>query len=142
MIAPWTIRNAIVLDAFIPISIQDAAVAGTFNDEAANNPDFPYAWLPAPERDAEVLDPPPGDETTEPAIREELISRARDYIGENPDAVPKAIFWNGITRFWDIRQPSNVLHDAPFEGRRGSVASVGLAMYYVLAPLALLGLWR
>ena len=143
VIAPWTIRNAIVFDAFIPISLQDAAVAGTFNDESANDPNVPYGWRPAPERDVEVLDPPSWEATpSEPEIREELISRAREYISDNPDAVPKAIFWNGITRFWDIRRPSNVLADAPFEGRRRSVASVGLAMYYILAPLALYGLWR
>ena len=142
VIVPWTIRNAIVFDDFIPISMQDMAIAGTFNDESANHPDFPYAWLPETERDRDVLNPPSGETPTEPEIRDELIERGRDYIAEHPDAVPKAIFWNGITRLWDVRRPSNVLHDAPLEGRRRSVASVGLAMYYVLVPLAILGLWR
>src|SRR5205085_2085753 len=48
VIAPWTIRNAIVMHGFIPISMQDAAAYGTFNAQSAHDPTFPYAWRDDP----------------------------------------------------------------------------------------------
>ena len=54
-VLPWTIRNYVVSDgALIPISVQDGAAYGTFNDEAANDPACPYAWRFA------LRDPPGG----------------------------------------------------------------------------------
>jgi hypothetical protein len=44
IIAPWTVRNAIVLHGFVPISLQDTALYGTFNATSAHDPVFPYAW--------------------------------------------------------------------------------------------------
>ena len=140
VVLPWTVRNAIVLDGFIPISVQDAAAAGTFNDDAANDEEYPYAWRPLASRDADLADP--AHPLSEPEFRSELQSRALDYVREHPDAVPKAIFWNGITRLWDIRRPAHVVEEADFQTRRRSIAALGLGMYYVLAPLALVGLWR
>ena len=41
VVAPWTIRNYAEHDGFIPISVQDGAVYGTFNEEAARDD---FAW--------------------------------------------------------------------------------------------------
>jgi hypothetical protein len=43
--------------------------------------------------------------------------------------VPKAFFWNGITRFWDIRRPARALNEVRFEGRSRVLTWVGLVMY-------------
>lgn len=140
VVAPWTIRNAIELDGFVPVSIQDAAAYGTFNDEAANDPVYPYAWRPTPGRvEADLEADPPASEVE---FRERLQDLARDYIVDNPESVPKAFFWNGISRFWDLRRPSHALNETSFDGRSRAVTKVGLGLYYVLLPLALLGLWR
>ncbi len=48
VVAPWTVRNAIVMHGFVPISMQDAAIYGTFNAESASNPRYPYAWVRDP----------------------------------------------------------------------------------------------
>ena len=48
VVAPWTIRNAVVLHGFVPVSLQDAALYGTFNAQAAHDPVFPYAWRKEP----------------------------------------------------------------------------------------------
>ncbi len=71
-----------------------------------------------------------------------MQSYALDYIEEHPESVPKAFFWNGIVRFWDLRSPDAALAEVRFQGRSRAVRKVGLAMHYALLPLALLGLWR
>lgn len=138
VVVPWTIRNAVVLDGFVPISIQDAAAYGTFNDEAANDPDRPWLWRPTPLLQ-ELRENPPSSEVE---FRSDLQDRAYEYISDHPSSVLKAFFWNGLSRLWDLRRPSQALFETPFEGRSRALGIVGLAMYYVLLPLALIGIWR
>jgi 4-amino-4-deoxy-L-arabinose transferase-like glycosyltransferase len=143
VVLPWTIRNAVVNDGgFIPISVQDAAAYGTFNSESANDPELPYAWrlAPAPYRDelAELE----RERASDAEFRDRLQELAWDYVKENPEAVPAALFHNGIRRFWDLRPPGQALDEVAFQGRSHNVRRAGLAMYYVLLPLAAFGLWR
>jgi 4-amino-4-deoxy-L-arabinose transferase-like glycosyltransferase len=140
LIAPWTIRNAISLHGFIPISIQDAAAYGTFNPTSAQDPKFPFAWRPEEPRDADLFNP--RHPLSEPVLEHRGESRALHYIEHHPFSLLQAFYWNGLSRLWDIRHPSYALDEVPYEGRTRSVATVGLVMYYVLMPLALLGLWR
>lgn len=138
VVAPWTIRNYVEHDGLIPISVQDAAVYGTFNAEAARDD---FAWRAYLEDPPEVIaerDP----DTTEAEFRSELQSFALDYIEENPSSVPRAFFWNGIVRFWDLRSPDAALDEVAFQGRSRTVRGIGLGMYYLLLPLAAVGLWR
>lgn len=138
LVTPWTLRNYRVTDAFVPLSIQDAAAYGTFNDDAANDPIRPWAWRAYTRRDADVIKRPRSDV----AFRDELEQRALDYVREHPSSLPKAFFWNGLSRTWDVRRPARALDEVPFEGRTRAVAAVGLAIYYVLLIGALVGLWR
>ena len=139
-VAPWTVRNAVVEHGFLPISMQDAAAYGTFNPDSAASRAYPYGWQPMPPSDARLFDRahPAGDLK----FRSELISAARSSISAHPESLAKAFFWNGLSRLWDIRRPSNALHDAREEARQLTIARIGLGMYYVLLPLALFGLWR
>ena len=140
-VAPWTVRNYVVFDSFVPFSFQDGSVLfGTFNDDAANDPVYRYAWRANTQRDRELFDGSrrlPDDE-----LRSELASRAFDYIRDHPDSVPKAFFWNGLSRLWDIRRPARATIEVPFEGRSYSLTRVGLVMYWILLPMALIALWR
>jgi 4-amino-4-deoxy-L-arabinose transferase-like glycosyltransferase len=138
VVAPWTVRNQVEQDGFIPISVQDGAVYGTFNAEAAREH---FAWR------AFLADPPdvlaerdPG--VSEAELRSGMQSFALDYIGDHPASVPKAFFWNGIVRFWDLRAPGDAIDEVQFQGRSKTVRGIGLAMYYLLLPLAALALWR
>jgi 4-amino-4-deoxy-L-arabinose transferase-like glycosyltransferase len=140
VVAPWTIRNAVVTGAFVPISAQDAAASGTFNDDAAHDPVYPWAWRQLPERDRDVFDP--RHPRPDAVWRAELLRRARDYVEAHPDAVPKALFWNGLVRTWDVRTPVRVLDEVPFEGRTRWLTAVGLGLYWALLAIALTGLWR
>jgi hypothetical protein len=134
---PWVLRNHHVTGDYM-LSVQDAAIAGTFNPTSAADPVYPYAWRPLVPRDADLLEGDP----TEAEIHTTFNERAYDYIAEHPDSVPKAFFWNGLSRFWDIRRPSRAAHDAPFEGRAKGVAYTALFSYWLLLPFALLGLTR
>lgn len=89
-------------------------------------------------RDRDVLARPPSDA----AYRRELQSRAFDYISEHPSAVPKAFFWNGLVRTWDVWRPARVLDQTRFDGRVRGVEAVAVIMYWPLLALALAGLWR
>jgi hypothetical protein len=141
-IAPWTIRNYVVSDHFVPLSVQDAALGGTFNAESAGDPNFPYAWRPVPAVHADIIGPAATTRLGDAELRDELQSRAFDYIKDHPEAVPEAFFWNGITRTWDVRRPSNILIEVGFEGRDRRVAKVGLYGFWLLLAGALIALWR
>jgi hypothetical protein len=138
VVSPWTIRNAVVLDGFLPISIQDAAAYGTFNDTAASDPDQPYAWRLAPPSIRPIIDHPRSDLAFRSALQREAV----DYIKAHPSSLAKAFFWNGITRTWDVRRPRHILDEAPFDGRSKALTGVGMVMWWVIAVLAVAGLWR
>jgi 4-amino-4-deoxy-L-arabinose transferase-like glycosyltransferase len=140
VVVPWTVRNAIVMHGFIPISMQDAAAYGTFNGQAANDPVWPYAWRADPPAAHSVLDPahPLSDIT----LHSRLWHLATHYVSQHPSSVPQAFFWNGLSRLWDVRRRSRSLTEVAFEGRSRLVTNLALDVYDVLLPLALLGLWR
>lgn len=140
VVAPWTIRNYVVTHAFVPISVQDAAIQGTFNPTSANDSVYPYAWRAiTPVTRALITRRRP---LTELELRSRYDQLASDYIKAHPLSVPQAFFWNGLSRFWDVRRPGHALAEVPFEGRNRKITLVGLVMYYVLLPLALVGLYR
>ena len=122
LVAPWTARNVRVADAFIPLSMQDAAAYGTFNDEAANDPRSPYAWRVRTAREEDLFNGPP---IPDAEFRRELQRRALDYIKDHPSSLPKAFFWNGLSRTWDIRRPQYALDEVTFEGRNRTVSGTG-----------------
>ncbi len=140
VIAPWTIRNAIVMHGFIPISMQDAALYGTFNPTSANDSTFPYAWRAEPPNVRNLFDP--RHPLSDVKLRSRLIHAGTSYISAHPASVLEAFFWNGLSRLWDIRRRSRSLAEVHFEGRSRLVTNLGLDMYDVLLPLALVGLWR
>jgi 4-amino-4-deoxy-L-arabinose transferase-like glycosyltransferase len=140
VVAPWTIRNAVVLHGFLPVAVDDAALYGTFNAQAAHDPVWPYAWRPDPPSVQRIFDPhhPLGDIE----LHTQLMDSATAYIATHPESVPEAFFWNGLSRLWDIRHRARSLAEVPFEGRSRLVTNIGLDIYDVLLPLALIGLWR
>jgi hypothetical protein len=138
VVLPWTVRNYVVADDLIPISIQDAATYGTFNDEAASDPDFPYAWRAILQDPPDVLEGPP---VSDGELRSELQQAANDYIADHPFSVVEAFYWNGLSRLWDVRRPGNAALEAPFEGRSETLAWVSVLAHYAILALALAGLW-
>lgn len=140
VVAPWTIRNTLTDGiGFVPLSVQDGAAYGTFNSTSAKDPIYPYAWRPVIDDQPDVLT---GLAVSDAKLRAGLQDAARGYIADHPASLAEAFFWNGLSRFWDLRRPGRALDEVPFEGRSEAVTAVGLAMYYVLLVLAIAGLWR
>jgi hypothetical protein len=141
VIAPWTIRNYIQFDAFLPLSVQDGGtIAGTFNSDSANDPRYPFAWRCCSPSLRDVFSRRNAVDDAE--LAQKLRSRGFDYIKDHPSSLAKAFYWNGLTRLWDVRRPAWALNETKPQGRSRKVAAVGLGMYYVFLALALLGLWR
>jgi 4-amino-4-deoxy-L-arabinose transferase-like glycosyltransferase len=143
VILPWSIRNQIVTDGFVPLSVQDAAGYGTFNDEAASDPNRPYGWRATFDNGTQpeiMLHPTSG--LTESEIRSNLNTMMVNYIKEHPYSVPEAFFWNGIVRLWDLRTPGSALDVVGFSVHSRAVHLVGLIAQWFLVPFILTGLWR
>lgn len=140
VVAPWTVRNAIVMHGFIPISMEDAGLYGTFNRQSAHNRLFPYAWEADPRPDAYLFNP--AHPLSDVRLHSDLIHNGLTYIAHHPGSLAAAFFWNGLSRLWDVRPQWQALAEVPFEGRSRLVTRIGLDMYYPLLVLALIGLWR
>jgi 4-amino-4-deoxy-L-arabinose transferase-like glycosyltransferase len=139
VIAPWTIRNYAEFDSLIPLSLQDAGIYGVFNDDAAHDDEYPWIWRPRTARDVELFDP--AHPLPEDELRAELRDRTFEYIEDHPSSVPKALFWNGLTRFWDVRDPDETLNEVQFQGRSRTLTWIGLGIWWLMLPLGLAGLW-
>ena len=87
IVVPWTLRNAIELDGFAPVTTEaGSALAGTYNDVTRTDPRWPGAWRP-PARLAELrstLDPVRRDE---PAEQRALTRRSLRYMADHPGYV-------------------------------------------------------
>jgi len=136
----WTARNlAVDGAAVVPISLQTAAAFGTFNPEAAADRALPYKWRPTPPAVRALLAGPPRSDA---ALYAALGASTRAYVRAHPESVPQALFWNGVTRLWDLRRPRWVLYQVRFEGRTRAVAAVAMVGWWVVLAGALAGLVR
>jgi 4-amino-4-deoxy-L-arabinose transferase-like glycosyltransferase len=137
-IAPWTLRNHHVDGGFVPISIQDAALYGTFNDDAAHDKAHPWQWRAIPHGYESLMREPVPDHVFGARLR----SRARQYIADHPSSVLKAFYWNGINRTLDVRLPWHGQDEVRFDGRVSWISRIGAWAYVAVAVAALAGLWR
>ena len=86
VVTPWTVRNARVLHAFVPVSTEAGnTLAGTYNVVAARDPIWPWGWhdpratgLYRAERAAHRFD--------EPATDAALRAAALRYVAAHPSA--------------------------------------------------------
>ena len=98
VVAPWTIRNAVTLDGFTPVTTQSgSALAGTYNDARRNDPRWPGAWRP-PARLMKVrtaIAPVKGDE---PAEQRVLVRQSIEYMADHPGYVAEV----GARNLWRL----------------------------------------
>ena len=139
VIAPWTIRNYAEFDSFLPLSVQDAGIYGVFNDEAAHDDEHPLD-MASVRRPATPTCSTPRIHCTTTSSATELRDNALEYVEDHPSSVPKAVFWNGLTRFWDVRDPDEALNEVKFQGRSRTLTWIGLVIWWILLPLGLIGL--
>lgn len=95
VVTPWTIRNAVELGAFFPVSSEAGyTLAGTYNATSANDPDYRAGWIPA-EQD-------PATQRLLVTARDEAdhastaMRAARDYIADHPTYVGRVAYCNAM----------------------------------------------
>ncbi len=138
-IAPWTVRNAVELHRFLPISDQTGeTLLGTYNAASAADPQIPYRWLwPSriPAARALVAQAP---RLTEADWENRLLSRAVHYIGSHPTSLVAATFHNSV-RLVDLEGSFAWEASAASIGLQRGTAEVGVIGFWIVAVLALLG---
>jgi 4-amino-4-deoxy-L-arabinose transferase-like glycosyltransferase len=138
-IAPWTIRNAIDLHSFVPISDETGiTLVGTYNAASAANRPVAYKWrffAGIPGEGKRLGDT---GRLTEPQLSSKLTDQALDYIGEHPGAPFAAIFHNTV-RMLELEGTSAWQASAFAQSISTTNAHTGVISFYILTVLALIG---
>ena len=126
VIAPWTVRNAIRMDALVPVaSYVGTGVGGTFNEVARNRDDFPGAWVSPRHVHVDVH----RSDMTELEKQRELRRRAMDYAKEHPLYAVEA----------GARNALRILSLADLSWHRGNAEALSLPRW--IGPFAAAGFW-
>jgi 4-amino-4-deoxy-L-arabinose transferase-like glycosyltransferase len=138
-VLPWTIRNAIVLHSFVPVSDETGlTLAGTFNPTSAHDPQIPYRWryykaVPSDAglyRDARHL--------TEPELSSKLEHTALHYIAHHPTAV-LAVAYHNTRRLLELEGSFAWRTSAYNIGISGGTAKIGVLSFWLVLLLAVTG---
>ncbi|HET9105391.1 MAG TPA: glycosyltransferase family 39 protein [Solirubrobacteraceae bacterium] len=138
-IAPWTIRNAAELHAFVPVSTETGVtLVGTYNAESAGFAPVPYKWrfvITLPEdrrllRHAGSLD--------EVQLSDRLTSQALSYISAHP-AAPLQAGWHNFTRMLELEGSYAWHASGAAIGLSAGTARTGVIGFWILGVLALIG---
>jgi hypothetical protein len=150
-VAPWTIRNAVRLDAFVPVSNNIGTAIDGANCDLVYRGDQLGLWRatfgtddgaaarrrPQAEACFEGFDieQPDFDEADVAAEhRKDGTAYARDHSGRLP--VVAAARW---LRTWGLFKPSQQIEFESLEGRPESWERLGTWMYWALLPFAIAG---
>jgi 4-amino-4-deoxy-L-arabinose transferase-like glycosyltransferase len=129
VVAPWTARNAIALDAFVPVTTQvGEGLSGTYNDSARNDPVQPAAWR-APRLDPRLRSILAGETSSEVQLDRRLRSEVRDFVFAHPSYVAET----------GLRNTLRMLHLDGWAYSRGAARSAGLPGWP--GDLAVYGWW-
>ena len=138
LVAPWTVRNAVQVHGFAPVSTEaGSSLAGTYNDARRTDPVWPGAWRPPSKLGqlAPTLDPVRGDE---PAEQRALIRWSLRYMADHPGYVAEL----GARNLWRLSgfEGRDWWH---FAGKSTSLpawtADVSAASFFVVLALAAAG---
>lgn len=140
MILPWTIRNAVVMHTFIPVSDETGiTLVGTYNVASAHDPQVPYKWrifygIPG-ERPLIRQSP----SLTEPQIGAKLQSQALRYVSEHPFS-PFVVAYHNTLRMFELEGTFAWIASASAISLTTPVARTGVISFWILCGLALIGL--
>jgi len=138
-IVPWTIRNYVVLDHFVPVSTQlGSALAGTYNSEAMNNKENPAAWMSLKRVDDYRPIFNRVRETNEAVLEKELRSASLDYVKDHPGAPFKVAFWT-TRRMLDLGGWDWAIHTAGTVSAGKRAGAAGIICFWGFALLAIGG---
>lgn len=138
VLIPWTVRNAIVLRSFVPISTENGfALAGTYNPATRSRRDYPALWYPpVPDQLAVVKAHPHFNEAQ---ISSALTGDALRYIRAHPGYLGEVAFWTAV-RLLNLEGPGLERYEAQFEAYPPELAVISVYSFWVVGLLALLAL--
>jgi MYXO-CTERM domain-containing protein len=140
-VAPWTIRNAVVLHSFVPVSTQfGSALAGTYNDEARADRDRPASWrsLRRIDQYQYLVGPPHNRQVNESQLDKELRAVAFRYAADHPAYVAKVALWDTL-RMLDLAGIGWSRHTASTISVAPDWADAGVVCFWFFALLAVAG---
>jgi 4-amino-4-deoxy-L-arabinose transferase-like glycosyltransferase len=145
VVAPWTLRNMVVFEKFVPLSTNGNELHVYSNCTDTYEGKFLGFWLfdcqqrlRDPDGDGVVNFEPPGDEAEKAAYWQEVgFTHAR----ENIEQLPKVLAAR-VGRQWDLFRPFQNASFAAIEGRSPDWARVALGCYYALAAASVVGVRR
>ncbi|HUF85541.1 MAG TPA: glycosyltransferase family 39 protein [Acidimicrobiia bacterium] len=150
VVVPWTARNAIKLDAFVPVSNNVATAIDGANCDLVYSGDQLGLWRetfstlgdearkrPQAEACFEGFDIRARD-FDEADVAAEHRSDGLEYAREHTGRLP-IVMTARLLRTWALFRPSQQIEFESFEGRPERWLRIGTQMYWVLLPLALAG---
>jgi 4-amino-4-deoxy-L-arabinose transferase-like glycosyltransferase len=132
VLVPWTIRDAVELHRFVPVSDEAGiTLAGTYNAASAADPRIPYQWrLYLPERHRSRL--------AEPALSNDQLHDALRYIGNHPFA-PVAVAYHNVRRLLELEGSFAWEVSTASIGLPRGTAEIGVIGFWILCLLAIAG---
>jgi hypothetical protein len=141
VVVPWTIRNAIVVHAFVPVSDEiGGTLAGTYNDVARRDSDRPASWHPPKSvpRFRPIFQEVKALGLSEVTLENRLRTSALDYAAAHPAYIAE-VGWQNTLRLAGVLGRDELLGDARALGLPEWSARVSFLMAEFVALLALLG---
>jgi 4-amino-4-deoxy-L-arabinose transferase-like glycosyltransferase len=134
VIAPWSIRNAIELDAFVPTTTQAGfTLAGAYNETARQDDEFPAAWRPPT-----MYLPLGGEPDDEAELEHHFRAEALDFAAEHPLYPPRVVFWASV-RMLGLADREIELLSAREAGVGSDYVALNRYATWALLALAVLG---
>jgi 4-amino-4-deoxy-L-arabinose transferase-like glycosyltransferase len=140
-ILPWTIRNAVELHTFIPVSDETGiTLVGTYNPVSAAYKPVPWKWriFVAIPHERQVT----GNTRylTEPQLSSKLQTQALDYIGHHP-AAPFEVAFHNTLRMLELEGTFAWHASATALDIDVVTARVGVISFWILCLVAIAGLF-
>jgi 4-amino-4-deoxy-L-arabinose transferase-like glycosyltransferase len=138
-ILPWTIRNAIVLRQFIPVSDEAGLTfVGTYNPSSAANQRVPYKWRSYYAIRAERSLVKQSGGMTEMQLGSRLLDQALDYIGDHPLS-PLVVAYHNARRMFELEGTFAWKASAYAQGLHTRAAGIGVMSLWLVCLLAIAG---
>jgi 4-amino-4-deoxy-L-arabinose transferase-like glycosyltransferase len=138
-IAPWVIRDELVLHQLVPISDEAGiTLAGTYNPTSAASPDPPYKWVLYTTVPADADIAREAQRLSETQLGSRLISRALSYISARPLA-PLEVAYDNTRRLLELEGAHAWRASAASIGVDTGTARIGVLGFWLLCALALAG---
>lgn len=139
-IAPWTVRNAIVLGDFVPVSTSGGSTLyGTYNESSRTSVRCPACWL-RPKSVAGGLRFVAGGRGLVESRRDARFRAAvLRFVRRHPAYVPR-VLWHNTVRLLELARPGRTRFTAATIDVSPSAAVWGARMLWAVLLLALAGL--